>query len=218
MKFIDNKIEELKIKWNQQKKIPTHYPFIMKEVEKVLLKKYLQNSSKYLEFGLGGSTIFALINTNIPIISIDTNVSWINFMKGYKIIKSNLNKRLEIEYVDIGPTKSWGYPVGEEHKEKFPNFSSTIFQKYSADDFDVVLVDARFRVACVYSILLNRKHNLENLTILVHDYSIREDYQVIEKYLDVVENAANLFVFKPKKTIDYTQLLEDYNHYKYIAD
>lgn len=216
MNFLQRKIDSWKIRWNQCKKIPTYYPFIMKENEKLFLNKHLKKASNYLEFGLGGSTIFALIHTEIPITSIDTNTDWINFMKKYSIVKHNLGNRLTIQYEDIGPTKSWGFPVGNDHKEKFPNFSSGIFKTKSSDLFDLILVDGRFRVACVLAIILNRKSNLDDLTILVHDYSIRDDYKFVEKYLNIIESVDTLYAFKIKSEIDYDQLKEDYEYYKYI--
>lgn len=210
-------LSKINIIQNQLRAVPKEYPFVMYEEEKVLLKKYLKNSRKYLEFGLGGSTLFALINSNANIVSIDTNESWINFMKKYKIVKQNLGQRLEINYINIGPTKGWGFPVDDAHKEKFPDFSGKIFSMIDPSEFDVVLVDGRFRVACVLQTIINFKE-FPQIKILVHDYSLREDYKIIEKYLDIVENEKTLYVFKLKNDLDLNQVQEDYDIYKYIAE
>lgn len=209
--------EKLVTIWNQQLSIPQKYPFVMYEEEKNLLKKYLQPTKKYLEFGLGGSTIFALIESRVDVISIDTNIGWIDFIKKYKIIRNNLNNRLEINYVDIGPTKSWGFPVNDESKNKFPDFSSKIFEKVNLNETDLVLVDARFRVACVLQTILNGRTN-PNLKILVHDYSIREDYKVIEEFLDIVESTRTLYVFSIKNDVDLEKVEALYEKYKYNPD
>ena len=218
MKFLEKKLENWKIAWNQKKDIPSYYPFVMTDNEKELLKKYLTKSNRYLEFGLGGSTIFALIHTQIPVISIDTNIPWIDFMKKYKIVSQNLGNRLEIFHFDIGPTKSWGFPVDETHKEKFPDFSSKIFELISADDFDMILIDGRFRVACALQVILKRYHNPQNLRILIHDYSFREEYKLVEKYLEVIENQDSLFVFKIRSDIEIDEVQKEYDRFKYIAD
>lgn len=215
MNFLQKQLKKINTFWNQRKKIPKQYPFVMHEDEKILFQKYINTSQNYLEFGLGGSTIFTLINSKTKIISVDSNASWINFMKSYKIISQNLSKRLEILKVDIGPTKSWGFPIDDSHRNKFPEFSSKVFQTYNVDDFDLVLVDGRFRVACVLSTIINRKNNIDKLNILVHDYSFRGNYNIIERYLDIVESANSLYVFSIKKSYDENKLKQDYQQYKY---
>lgn len=202
---------------NQRKKIPSEYPFIMYDEEKELLKKIIKNSKNYLEFGTGGSTIFTLINSETFVTSIDTNEPWISFIKKYKIIKNNLAKKLEIHFIDIGPTKFWGYPVDDSHKEKFPKFSSEIFNITDCSKYDTVLVDGRFRVACALQTIL-KCHQNKDLKILIHDYSIREDYKIVEKYLDIVETSKTLFVFKIKEDVNLTEVAKEYENYKFITE
>src|SRR5690606_18687438 len=146
--------EKISTFWNQQLSVPKKYPFIMYKEEKNLLKNVLSGSKRHLEFGLGGSTIFTLLESKSEIISVDTNKQWIEFIKSYKIIKINLDKRLKILHVNIGPTKSWGFPIDETYKEKFPDFSSEIYEKINPIELDTVLVDGRFRVACVLQTIL----------------------------------------------------------------
>jgi len=208
-------IERFKTFLNQRKSIPNDYPFVMYSEEKELLKKYLSNAQNYLEFGTGGSTLFSLINSSVNITSVDTNLPWISFIKKYKIIKDNLGNRLHIHFIDIGPTKYWGYPVNQEYKEKFPNFSSEIFEKES--DFDLVLVDGRFRVACTLQTILHSTEN-KNPIIMIHDYSLRNEYKVVENFLDLVEKEKTLFIFKLKENINIDEVRKYYEDYKYIAD
>lgn len=124
--MIKKYLEKLRTARNQKMEIPQEYPFVMFEEEKQLLKKYLLQTKNYLEFGTGGSTLFALINSEVNITSVDTNIGWITFIKKYRIIRNNLEKRLKIFFVDIGPTKQWGYPVDDREQAKFPDFSSKI--------------------------------------------------------------------------------------------
>src|SRR5690606_9419063 len=178
---------------NQQRRTPKEYPFVMYEEEKLLFKEYLNKSNNYLEFGLGGSTLFALINSDANIISVDTNQGWIGFIKKYRAIKDNLGKRLHIHYVDIGPTKYWGFPVDDTQRNKFPNFSSQIFSDKNLEKFDLVLIDGRFRVACALQTVQYFK-NSSPVKIMIHDYSLREEYKIVEKYLDLVEFTKTLYV------------------------
>lgn len=197
--------------------IPKDYPFVMFEEEKGLLKKNLQNSNNHLEFGTGGSTIYTLINSDANIVSVDTNQNWLSFMKGYRIIEENIGKRLQIHFVDIGPTKNWGFPVDESHREKFPDFSAEIFAKSDASQYDTILIDGRFRVACTLMAIYHCHAN-RNLTIMIHDYSLRKDYEIVEDFLDITETAKTLFCFQIKKDVDLSKVLSCYEKYKFIAD
>lgn len=201
-------LEKYKINTNKKKAIPTYFPFVMYEEEKEIFKKYIQNSKGYIEFGLGGSTISSLINSQTIIHSVDTNDSWINFMKEYKIIQDNLDKRLHIYKVDIGPTKSWGYPIDDSRKDSYKIFSSKIFSEVDLTLIDTILVDGRFRIACTLNTVLNF-HDLKEVNILIHDYSLREDYKIVEKYLDLKEKTKTLYVFKIKENIDVSNLKND---------
>jgi hypothetical protein len=71
--IIKKNLRRLEIWIDQKRKTPKVYPFIMHNDEKELLKKHLSNSKNYLEFGLGGSTIFALLHSETEITSVDTN-------------------------------------------------------------------------------------------------------------------------------------------------
>lgn len=211
--FINKKKQQIITYLNQKKYIPENYPFIMHEREKQLFKKYIVESKNYLEFGLGGSTIFTLLHSNANIVSVDTNKKWIRFMEGYRLIKRSLGDRLVIHYVDIGPTKNWGYPVDEEKAENFYKFSSSVFQLRQINDVDTILVDGRFRVACVLQSVLQCGEN-KGLKILIHDYSFREEYHVVEKYLDLVEKVQSLYVFEIKNDADVQKIKQDYERYK----
>lgn len=211
--IIKNNLRKLEIWIDQKRKIPKAYPFIMHDDEKALFQKYIGNSKNYLEFGLGGSTIFTLLNSDANVISVDTNREWINFMKDYRLIREELDKRLKVVFIDIGETKSWGFPVDENDSENFYKFSSEIFKITDASKYDLILVDGRFRVACTLQSVLNCQYN-KDLKILIHDYSFRDEYRIAEKYLEKIESVNSLFVFKVKDGIDDNELKKDYEKYK----
>jgi len=211
--IIKKKLREFEIWIDQKRRIPKVYPFIMHDDERALLKKHLQHSKNYLEFGLGGSTIFALLHSEAEITSVDTNREWISFMKGYKLVREHLGKRLNVVFTDIGKTKSWGFPVDETDSKNFYKFSSEIFEKTDASVYDLILVDGRFRVACALQSVLNCQNN-RDLKILIHDYSFRDEYRIVEKYLDKIEFVNSLYVFKVKDGIDDNELKKDYEKYK----
>ncbi|MFA7617125.1 MAG: hypothetical protein WBF83_08000 [Moheibacter sp.] len=211
--IIKKKLRKFEIWIDQKRKIPKVYPFIMHNDEKVLFQKYIRNSKNYLEFGLGGSTIFTVLHSDANITSVDTNKEWINFMKGYRLIREESDKRLRVVFINIGETKSWGFPVDETDSKNFYKFSSEIFELTDASVYDLILVDGRFRVACALQSVLNCQNN-KDLKILIHDYSFRDEYKIVEKYLDNIESVNSLYVFKVKDEIDENELKKDYEKYK----
>ena len=64
------------------------------------------------------------------------------------------NKRINLNHVDIGPLKEWGNPLNEESKFKWHNYSEAIISVAKTNNIDLVLVDGRFRVACILTSLL----------------------------------------------------------------
>jgi hypothetical protein len=82
------------------------------------------------------------------------------------------------------------------------------------DPVDTVLVDGRFRVACTLRTILECHQNT-NLRILIHDFSGRENYQVLRKYLHEVARVESLAVFTVKEDLDISSVMSDYEQYKY---
>ena len=159
----DRKLKQLQKKctlpliWhdNFYRKIPKDYPAIFSQSEKELLIKYIKNSKNYLEFGSGGSTFLALINSDCNIVSIESDDDWLDYLRTYAIIAKNENNRLNFKYINIGKTGAYGAPVDDAMKENYPDYSKKIYDEIDSEKFDLVFVDGRFRVACALSAALN---------------------------------------------------------------
>ncbi len=189
---------------------PSFFPIVLTNQEIQLLKKYLQSSENYLEFGSGGSTFLAaMMQRNIY--SVESDANWVKYLCSWKIIQNQVDiGRLKFINIDIGPTGRWGIPTDLNNKDKFYQYSSYIFEN-SRNNFDTVFIDGRFRVACVLRSIMSCS---DNVVILIHDYPDREHYHIIETYMDIVEKAEKLYVFKKKTNIDYTELNKLYEKYK----
>jgi hypothetical protein len=135
-------------------------------------------------------------------------------MRRYFLIRFNERKRLFLFYVDVGPTKEWGVPVGTGSSYLFPDYSARIFQLIKKERVDTVLVDGRFRVACTLKTILEC-HGNDKLLILIHDFWNRAHYHIVLKYLYEVERADTLGVFVLKTGIDLNAVAQDYEAYKY---
>ncbi len=197
---------------NFYREIPLDFPIMLSLDEKEFLIKYFKNSKNYLEFGAGGSTFLALLNSNCNIISVESDLDWINYLCSYKFIRNSEDNRLKLNHIDIGKTKNYGAPLNDDKKENYPQYSKDVFQKINPKEFDLVFIDGRFRVACALQTILNCSKDVK---ILIHDYPKRKYYHIIEEFLDVAENADTLYSFKIKDNIDVERVKELYEEYKY---
>lgn len=196
---------------------PLFFKFRMSIDEKKTFNKYIMNSKHYLEFGSGGSTLHTLLKSKTRIYSVESSLDWINYMCKYLIINFSLKKRLFFYYADIGKTKEWGFPISNDSKEIFPNYSNDIFNSVDSNTLDIVLIDGRFRVACLLSVILNMS-STEDTTILFHDFWNREKYHIVLKYVTEIERVDTLAVFRIKNKLDLSLVKRDYEIYKYIPD
>ena len=212
------KIKRIIIRIDKMLPRACYYTFIMSPKEKVLFDKRVKNSRFYLEFGMGGSTFRVLQKSQAIVYTIDSSTEWISLMREYRQISRMEKKgRLFLFHVDIGPTRVWGRPVDDQHKEKFPDYSSQIFKLIDKSKVDTILIDGRFRVACALKTILECYQN-KNLQIIIHDFWNREDYHVLLKYFDSIDKVDSLGVFKIKSNIDLNKITEEYDRHKYNVE
>src|SRR5690606_17541628 len=217
MKNINQKIINLIRKLEVYSPYPLFYKFRMTKDEQKLFNRYIKNSKYYLEFGSGGSTLRVLQKSQAKIYSVESSIDWIAYLSNYFIIRQARKKRLFFHHVDIGQTRGWGYPISNNSKALFPNYSNSIFNLLDPNKLDTVLVDGRVRVACVLNVILNMPPN-ENTVMLIHDFWNREKYHIVLKYLTKVHEVDTLGVFKIKNHINLVSVKHDYEIYKYIPE
>ncbi|WP_432474183.1 hypothetical protein [Amphritea sp. HPY] len=193
---------------------PLFYPFIMSENEKAIFDAAIKESNNYLEFGLGGSSIRAIQKSKAKIYTVESSPDWIRHMRKYIYVKYFVNKRLFIFPVDIGPTGEWGYPKTNDYQPLFSDYSANVFKEIDSNTIDLVLVDGRFRVACILKVILECLET-NNLKILIHDFWNREEYHVVLKYLDAIDKADTIGLFSIKDNVDLKSVKSDYDTYKY---
>ncbi len=111
-------------------------------------------------------------------------------------------------YVNIGETLEWGFPVGN-NTDAWLHYPEAIHNKHPS----VVLVDGRFRVACVLQTLLTVSHH--DLRIIVHDFFNRPYYHEILQVVDLIHCVDSLAVFKPKSRFKSSELADLYRKYSH---
>lgn len=185
-----------------------------KEIE--TLQKYLQDCRVYVEYGSGGSTCMASKVRSIEhICTIESNEKWIEEVKKQPdVVDRVANSSIQCVIVDIhGNPHFWGYPLNDQKKENWPVYSQAIREVLPRVP-DLVLVDGRFRVACVVQVVMTCT---DNTIICIHDYTGRLHYHAVESILELIEKVDTLAVFRRRKEVDIEEAKKLYEAFKYDA-
>ena len=182
----------------------------MEEVEQEKLKEYLVQCEKVFEFGCGGSTVLMSGMENIKTIhSVESDKNWVS------AVKKQVGGRVNFHFVDINTAPGlWGHPKDKSKISEWPNYSG-VLSKIPDYYPDLIFVDGRFRVACALKSL--EKMNAQS-HLMVHDYGLDRNYNVIEKWFKKVDSADTLFVFTKKENIDQEEINKAIKEYEYIDD
>ncbi|WP_226663020.1 tetratricopeptide repeat protein [Microbulbifer aggregans] len=186
-------------------------PF-MSEAERALFKSHIARAARYFEFGSGGSTVWAC-EAGLTVHGVESDEDWVN------ALRDQLGEHCQVQAVDIGPTREWGFPVGHTGRARFPDYSEAILH-YDCS-FDLVLVDGRFRVACTLNAIrqtLNTAVNPQSTRFFIHDFWNRKHYHAVLEFLEEVESAETAGVFRIKPDLDMQKLTELLERYRYQPD
>lgn len=165
---------------------------MMSSGEIEIFKKYLVQAKNYLEYGSGGSTVFAS-KFPLRIKSIESDSKWAS--------KVQLQTRTEMNYINLGQTGLCGTPLENKH----------LWHKYSQNyspEFDLVLIDGRFRVACFFDICLKGRP-----IILFHDFLNRSEYHIVLEFSTIIESLHTLVVLKINENLDLEKVRNLYEKY-----
>lgn len=155
----------------------------------------------YLEYGAGGSTLLAArVKTIKNITSVESDPEFVHaeVQQDIAVKKAIEDLRVQMLVIDIGSTGEWGVPVNDEKKHLWPNYALSPFN-HNFNTPDLVLVDGRFRVACAIASAMSAP----SARILIHDYSDREKYRVLEELLEIEKSVHTLFKFRRRS--DFNQ-------------
>lgn len=159
----------------------------------------LDASRGYLEFGAGSSTIQAAC-TGRRFTTVESDAEFLAAVE-----RKCGSAEGTFLFADIGPTGPWGVP---RRRRPSPE-RIALWQGYPlapwrslGEDFraDTVLVDGRFRVACVLAVVLHQSDT--GWTLLFDDYSDRPEYTEIEEYATVVGRYGRMTEFTAKAGVD----------------
>ncbi|MXP44614.1 hypothetical protein [Allopontixanthobacter sediminis] len=152
---------------------PGNEPY-MPPAEVKFFKENIGLALNYVEFGSGGSTVYAS-RLGVKTISVENDRFYA------QAVAAQLHGNTVTQIVaSMGITREWGMPL-------FP--SATKAKRYvtapwgSAPFPQFILIDGRYRVACALE-SARQAHNAHAKSVLMFDdYSMRPQYHMIEEYL-----------------------------------
>jgi hypothetical protein len=158
----------------------------------------IKKTSKYLEYGSGGSTLIAAQFVDVLVCVESDRV----FMASVRAELSKSSRRCAQYFFtpNIGFTREWGYPVFRRPTSsrvsrwrQYPGAPWPLFKEKNMVP-DTILIDGRFRVACALESLLNIGPSTR---IIVDDY-VGRSYAAIENYADLIALHGRMAEFRKK--------------------
>ena len=176
-------------------------------------KERLAGSTCYLEYGCGGSTVYACNEAKLAtVISVESDRDW---AKNVRDSLSGSQSTLRLEWCDIGEVGDWGTPKNRNKLDNFWKYMATpwIIAKTNSWVPDTVLIDGRFRVACfLYSLISARL----GTTILFDDYFDRPHYFVVEEFCRISARRGRMGVFSVSHQYSTTDIAARIAQYSVI--
>ncbi|MDB5360870.1 MAG: class SAM-dependent methyltransferase [Rhodospirillales bacterium] len=174
-------------------------PVRMSDGERELFVRTLAKATHYMEFGSGGSTLLAIRSPAKIVLSVESDPAWLDRIREHpEIAQAVAAQRLFLTLADIGPVGEWGRPTDETRQAQWPHYYADPF--FATDIlFDLILIDGRFRVATA---LAAAACAAESATIVMHDYELRSQYYLVEKFFDIEETRESLYVLRRRKAIN----------------
>lgn len=186
----------------------------MRPRELALVTALMSRARHMLEFGAGGSTTLALKLGVSRIVAVESDASWIERLKADEAAARAITEgRLRLLHADIGATVALGAPADRAARERWPDYASLPWAHVDQDALDLVLIDGRFRVACIMQAVL---HVRPQTLIAVHDFWNRPAYHAVLPYLDPVARRERLGVFRPKPAFDRAEAEQLFTRSAYL--
>lgn len=141
-----------------------------------------------LEYGSGGSTALAA-RLGARVISVESDKAWAERLTASL---TDVSANAALHYVDIGETKEWGKPVNHQGSARYHRYPLSVWDRPDIGMPDLVLIDGRFRAACLAAVMLRAK---QPTTVLFDDYVGRRYYHAVEKLARIDETIGRMARF-----------------------
>ena len=163
-----------------------------------------------LEYGSGGSTVLASEMEGKRIFSVESDADWSAMMQRY-LDQAGTRSPVTLHTANIGPVGKWGRPKSDKAWDKYHRYPNSVWDRDDFEAPDLVLVDGRFRAACLVTTMLRTE---KPVTVLFDDYVGRKQYARVERWVQPVEVRDRMAKFEIEPTAlprrDLTALLTLY--------
>lgn len=173
-----------------------------------LFLEALETTKRYGEYGVGESTVFAAADPERSVVAIDSDASWIS-----RVGKVVDEERVALVHVDIGPVGDWGRPLDYRNRSAFAEYPSSLWNLGS--DFDLVLIDGRFRVACLLRSLLEARPGTK---LLFDDYCTKPWYHVVEEVIRPIATNGRQALFICPPSVPELAVESMLQEFQFVAD
>lgn len=178
----------------------------MTAAEATQLELQLAGRNALLEFGSGEGTVIAARQVE-RIVSVDGDLARLG-----RVAAELAQAPVEFTpyHADIGPVGDGGWPVDEARLRDWPHYHSRIWRHLSGSP-DAVLINGRFRVACLLQAII---HCRPDTMLLFHDFRDHPGYQSVLKHTDMLARVDTLAVLRVKPEVDGKVVLHDlFDHF-----
>jgi hypothetical protein len=182
------------------------HPIWMSTAEVRLFTTLLAHSKTMLEFGCGGSTVLAN-SLGVQTFSVENQIAF--SLRTQRLLASKFSgiPRIKPVFIDVPPgsTLKWGYP--DSVNAQCARYHTDVWQLLPAGVPDLVLIDGRFRMACI----LKTIQHVPNSVILLHD-SLRESYKEFHRfcYLKQLVDELAILTIKPFTSFEFQNAMHRY--------
>ncbi|NRB00253.1 MAG: hypothetical protein HRU32_10590 [Rhodobacteraceae bacterium] len=166
---------------------PSPFELTFPKAEAAFLQDAYAGANSIVEYGSGGSTVHAA-NLGKSVLAVESDKRW----------AARMDKTLapfpdaSVRWIDIGRTEAWGYPAAASKFADYWRYPMSPWTDRPATPPDLVLIDGRFRKACLISTLAMTR---QPVRILFDDWRPRRSYHEIADLITPSAHVGRLAVF-----------------------
>mgnify|MGYP001497169007 CR=1 FL=1 len=153
--------------------------------EEAFLTSLLTRNTRYFEWGCGKTTKLAN-DLASSVVSIEGNSQTIRQLKSRYIFKPSTS----IKYANLGPVREFSWPITKKNGMVYVDSLKL------SDQYDVIVIDGRYRVACALTSFLYMSYHT-NVRLLFHDFE-RSVYREVRRFFTVDRTVGRLVLLRRK--------------------
>lgn len=159
-------------------------------MEAAALTAACRGAGVILEYGTGGSTVLAAGLARV-VFSVDSSAVLIGRMAEW-FVQNPTKADVHLHHGDIGKTRQLGFPADNKQVAKWSNYPVSVWDRADFQHPDMVLIDGRFRAACLYTTVLRITRPVR---VLWDDYADRPSYHGVERMVGAPQMVGRMAIF-----------------------